>query len=657
MPNRYVSTRIFATFHSDVDGNFDSSKVSAEDVPFEVVSLSTDKSLGEASGSWTLGVKAKRPGTTDLAELFRDPEGVWCKLGFFINGTLFDVMLGNVDTVKEGVTRGQKGERVETLTVTGRDHGKVFETTEMYINVFERDGIVPAVSAYKLVHENLQGRPHDFVLTLVREWVGNNEISDSQWKLPLSLGGLNFYDLLNKTTISRRTRGVCQDPHIFNPDQMGQKLWDALTEFSNGVLNELWTDLAPDPIGENQTRDDPANPDRRIDVRQVSGLRPALYLRERPFPAHVEYLNTKRKWEGLPTHVIEPSDVKARNITKGGAANRYNFWLLDGSGFQSRSVGLWAQIQDSGGQKQGKPGGYPIYDLDSIRRFGLRRFSQSTKFLPLTDSNIGELAYTVSGKWLQIIHDWYVVAPLERTGTIQTSRIMPWIRVGHRIREFTRSGQEIIYYVEGVSHAYQYPQGGTTTLTLTRGEPHGRDFLEEVYEAYDVEKTVNDLETDHPGLDDEASAEEREAVREAPTPSAASAAASGVGGAPLTVEGASAGEPGVSPPRSETGSGSDGVTPTVDVQSSEGANSQVTDPDMNHDQISESPEREFEEAPAEHPVRTRSDQELLAQVTAAGLAEKVLDGTLTPEEANELAQLAGIDPIDLQAAISSAGVQ
>lgn len=643
MPNRAVHTRVFASFHSDNPRNFDSQRDG--DPPYKVVGLSTNKGFGEASGSWTLTLKPANPEAVDLMDVWDDPEGVWVRLAFIINGVVFDTMLGNIDSVRDGTQRAeQQGARTETLIVTGRDHGKVFETTEMYINVFEREGITPAVAAYEASHRNLQGRPHDFVAALVREWVGNNEISDSQWRLPRSLGGRSFYEILNMSTVSQRTRGDLQDPHIFNPDQMGRKLWDTLTEYSNGVLNEMWTDLAPDPAARQGTSP-PTDPvtGRRLPVRQSSGLRPALYLRERPFPTRVPFIAGRGRYDALPTFDLFPDDIKDRDISKGGGANKYNFWLLDGSGFQSRSVGLWAQIQDSrGAETQGAPGGYPIYDLDSIRRHGLRRWTQSTKFLPLLDSDVGEIAYAVSGVWLNMCHDWYVVAPLERSGTIVTSRVMPWIRVGMRVREQTRTGRRIIYYVEGVAHKYSYPQGGATTLTLTRGEPEDRDFLDEVYERIEAaNESVNDLEEERPGLDAEATPEEREAVREAPTGAAAGEAARGVGGAPAAPSDLEAGD-GVIQLDEIRIEGSTTATPGViqldevqiQIDVSEG-DSQITDPDMNHDQQTPPPQGEFDALPPSHPVRFQPEAfgDDFSDERIDGWVE---GGILTQEEAEQL---------------------
>lgn len=573
-------TRVRVSFHSYPDNGYDSNR--SDPAPFKVIGFTSGKGFGEPAGEFTLRLKPTKQDAPSLLDLWNDPEGVWVKIEFLINGVAVDTVFGNIDSVREQSVREGSGARTVTFTVTGRDHGKVFAQTEMHINVYERGGALPAIAAYTIAHRSLQGKPHDFVRTLVREWIGNNEVADTQWVFPPSLyGGARFYDVLNLTTISDRTRGDAQDLNLFSPDQQGRKLWDAMQEYSNGVLNEMWTDLAPDPArAGTRAATDPVT-GRPLAVRQLSGLKPALYLRERPFPTFVGGLMSN-KWEHLPTHDVYPEDIRERDITKGGGANKHNFWFLEGDGLQSRSIGMHARIQEETGLPPGRPGNFPIYDIDNTRRYGLRRFSQSTKFLPITDSTLAEIVFAVSGDWLQMLHDWYVVAPFELSGTIQTTRALPWIRVGHRIREHTRTGALIIYYVENVDHSYSFSaQGATasTTLTLTRGEPEDRHFLREVYERLESSaRTVGALENRAVGLEGaaaEAPPSQSEAVREAPDAEAADRAASEVDGISSTlVDGVHQFEPSV-----------------FSLPSS-----QQADPDMNHDGMM--PEDDMTELPS-----------------------------------------------------------
>lgn len=504
-----VNTRKNVIFHTHAGNGFSGS--STGNRLFEATTLNTNKGFGEAAGSFTLVLKRLPSNPDSLLDLWIDPEGVWLTIQIVANGVPFDVMLGNIDTIKEGVTRSETGARTETITITGRDHGKVFAQTEMHINVFEREGIIPQIAAYTVMHKHLQGKPHDFIRTLVREWVGNNAVGDKQWVFPSSLyGGAFLYDVLNLSTISQRTQGDLQDPTIFSPDQMGKKLWDAMQEYSNGLLNEMWTDLAPNPAGDLTSRVIDPVLGTALSVRQSVGLTPALYLRERPFPSHKHH---KRKWDRLPTHTITPEDTSKVDLTKGSASHRYNFWILEGQGLASASVGSTGQVQSHNTRKGsdnrlGVPGNSPIYDVKSIERYGLRRFSQATKFLPLTNAKIAEIWYTVCAEWLQLVHDWYVVGPMERTGTITLSRAMPWIRVGHRVKLVTRTGRTIHLYVENVSHNVNYPGPGNTTLMVTRGEYDGVDLLEIAYRAYEHQNVLSSEERAAPGAHDAPSSPE-----------------------------------------------------------------------------------------------------------------------------------------------------
>jgi len=528
---RSIQTKFVITIHTTRENGFGGGSeggafIGGQTELFELVSFDSTKQFGPASGQWTITLKrgkgsgSNKPAPSPL-DLWKDPEDVWLGISAMINGKLFDVTLGLVDSISEDTFRGGSGERSETFTVTGRDFGKVFEQTNLFVNIFERGGIIPTMPLYDAMWPTVLGTPATITLALIRAWVGNNGLADSQWMLPPSLyGGSTFYNALNKSTISESVRGDTKALGLLQPDPQGRQLWDALQEYANLVLNELWVDLAPDPGRSGGSSDLTRNPvnGRMIELLQVRGLRPAVYLRERPFPS--SEFEPHEKWTRLPTHDLFPEDISARQIVKGGAQHRFNYWMLTAAGSQAGALGHAAAVQSyaerSGGSQSpisGRPGQYPIYDIDDIRRHGLRKFSQSTRFLPLQDPDIGALFIAVSSRWLKLVHDWYVVAPLEFTGTLTSSYLMPWIRIGHRVREVMFDGKRIVYYVEGVHHHYSYPGPGSTAITVTRGEPSDRDFLHEVYERIESRSAFNDLSHRAPGLET-ASTEDARAVRE-----------------------------------------------------------------------------------------------------------------------------------------------
>lgn len=474
-------TRARVAFLTDEANGFNTDRpVAAHSRLGRIVSVSTAKQLGSASGTFTITIKKDQQyhgPRSALRDLWRDPEDVWVRIEFVVDGQVIDTMIGLIDTVRENVQRTGGGQRSETYTIVGRDIGKVFETTELFVNVFHNpDNPVRAQGALVASYgERIVGTPAHFVHLLVDEWVGNNGAAEAQFALPRGLGGGYFYGILQKHQIQPMAsleHGEALAPNLFQIDQTTGKLWDVMQEYSNGALNEMFVDLAPPP--------------GRSSHRDHTGLKPTLFLRERPFPIRSDDGRTTvaTQWHGLTSHVLEPQDVMTRDIAKGGAANRYNYWLLliEGLGTEGFNV---AEILQRGveGVPYGHPGNIPVFDTASIQRHGLRRYSAHTRFIPFWDSTRQAQFFRLCARWLKKIHDWFSVAPLELSGRIVTSRVFPEIRIGQRVIEQRREGR-IVYYCEGVEHSWTYPNAGSTSLTLTRGEYEGDDLLAHVYAGY-----------------------------------------------------------------------------------------------------------------------------------------------------------------------------
>lgn len=510
-----------------------------------IVSCETSKSFGDAAGTFTLTVKRRFGTQPSWLSQLDDPEDHWIYIAWYVNGHRTDGMWGLTDSISEGVTRGARGERTETVTITGRDHGKVFEKTPLFINIYEQGGaVLPVVPLYSAVAERLIGSPDEILRTLIDAWVGNNGINDKQWILPNGVGPAGaggtryFYDWCRYDTISTDLRGRMYAPTLLSTDRESVALWDVLQEYSNGVLNELWCDLVPISSTDSTQRSE-------------QRMRPAIIARERPFPT----IKSRARWDALPTHKIEPADVARRNLVSDGST-RFNYWQLEAIGLGGAGFATTALIQQATTRPPGQPGNTPIFDLDSIRRHGIRKWMQSTRYLPANESAEGGGAFwlSVASVWLRIIHDWYVVAPKQYTGTLITSRLRPEIRIGDRVFERRLSDgtvsddgpwEEWEYYVEGVAHSFTYPREGRTTLTLTRGQPRGADYLRAQYQRY----AGVDISTMHGDEEDEIIA----APTQAEEASAAGAGDLGVGtGTELAQE-----APGDTGLRAEDGGGAD----------------------------------------------------------------------------------------------------
>lgn len=467
----FQHTRVIASFHTDdgFDGAVDSVP-NRTDQPFRIVGLQTNKLFGSAPGSWTLTVKARSDNEeaqrngNDLMRLWDDPEDVWVRIVVVRNGIVSEAVFGLVNTITEQTVRSEGGARSVVYSIQGEDFHKVFARTSLYINIYENAGQLPIIPLYTAVAKNLIGRPDEVVRTVVNAWLGNNGVADKQWKLPKSLGGRYFFDTL--VLDLQKTRGRIFDPALYSPDQMmGRNLWQTLEEYSNGMLNELYTTTGPD---------EPRGPLSRWSAKKLP--KPTLVLRERPFPSKDQ---GNRKWDDLPTHTLSPGDISGRQVSKGAPESRFNYWLLDAKGLVGDGLATQMQIQQAAGREKGAPGSAPIYNIEDIRRHGFRRFMQSTRFFPFRDdANF----LTHAARWLHMLFDWHAVAPYELTGIIPCSKIFPDIKIGHRINERRKDGAQVTYYVEGVSHSWTYPGPGSTTCTVTRGEHSDRLLLDLVYD-------------------------------------------------------------------------------------------------------------------------------------------------------------------------------
>ena len=485
----YKHTRVIARFYSDE--GFDGEVTLSSPTFGRLVGFTWQKSFGGASGSWTLTFK-RGTHNADPMMLWRDPEDTWVRIDVLVDGRRRPVVLGLIDTISEQMQRDGSGGRDETYTISGRDFGKVFETTELYINIYEQEGALPIVPLMSALQDRIRGGPGQVIGFLMDAWLGNDGAADRQWTVPRSLGGgLNFFGtrasggLLNYRP-SRALRGEIFEPNLYSPDRMmGRRFWDTMQEYSNGILNELYCDLRPvrqpgriGGFGDSTTDEAPAEQ-----------FEPVLALRERPFPT---YAQGRRKWDSLPTVRLTPGMVQSRRVTKGGPEARFNYWLLRGMGFGGDGVSSLGYIQQQAAVRRGYPGSAPIYNLDSIRKHGFRKWEQPTRYFPFREDPQWLLH---SSYWLRMLHDWYVVAPFQLSGQIQTTYIQPDIRIGNRVREVRRDGEEVIYYVEGVEHTYDYAGGsgrGATTLTVTRGEFAEEDLLHQYYQTI---TTVEQAET------------------------------------------------------------------------------------------------------------------------------------------------------------------
>lgn len=492
-------TRWAVSFHTDEDNGLSVDSMFFEHFLFgTLVSVTTNKTLGSASGSFTLTFK-KPPHFGPVLpqrQIWRDVEDVWVQLYCIVDGHPYRVLLGLIDSMRGTADTGKEGKVTEVYTIAGRDFGKCFEQSALFSNFNH-----PQINALPRVPEittagNTRsiGTPAHFIKAAIELWFGNaTNGQETQWMLPPGLGGGSFFSLLSGAGIqnmSQERHGRTVAPALFQPSQDSQ-LWDTLNQYSNSDMNELFVDLSV-PYETRTLQGDEVERNSRNENQ-----RPTIFLREKPFPTFDERRQSTigGAWDRLKTHELMPPDVAFLDLSKGGAAVRFNYWQVRVSGLNADSydvAGLTQQYAD-GAANAGKPGLIPIWSDDSIARHGLRRKVVTTQYLPIPTGADADEAFELAAAWLKRYHDWFVVAPFELTGQIRCSRAFPEIRVGQKVRLKSTAG-DISFYVEGVQHSQRYPQSGQTTLTVTRGAFDSEDHLHHIYGLYEYPRTTTPAE-------------------------------------------------------------------------------------------------------------------------------------------------------------------
>jgi hypothetical protein len=445
-----------------------------------LMQVSTSKRFGQASGNWTVTCKVPRS-AMPLWERVADDD--WADISFSRHGRVFHVMRGLVSAINTTEATTGSGATTTVFTITGQDHGKVWEKTPVWFSTFCRenvhghfaakvfttkraDGQDSAVAGDSLVLGSPAAAVRGYMMGFLEE-LGN--IGRENWQLPEGMpgaSGTSFVQnlLMLNADFSNTPERFSIDPNFI---MQGGTLWDLAQEWSDPLFTELWLDLLPNGDYPNPGEEQP------IEDSQL-----AIIYRDRMLPI------VAPEWEGLsgkdspyfflPTFDVPRSLLKNRNVGRSGH-ERFNAFFVS-SPLHQEAVGQYAVDLLS-----------PLWDKESIRRHGLRRFDVSSKY----GSKAADLL-NIAEQQRAIIRDWYCMNPYLLSGTLELGRLMPDVRIGCRVRIPGRNDNESeeTYYIEGVDNVWQ-PARSATTLSVTRGwigtEDQYLETLQNVVDQYILE--------------------------------------------------------------------------------------------------------------------------------------------------------------------------
>lgn len=424
-----------------------------DDNPF-LLSVSTSKRLGDASGTWSIDVAWEG----NLQDALIDDD--WVDIVFTRDGQRFHTMRGLVDyvTLRKSASRGVT---TQVWQINGRDFGKVFETTPIYFDPYAEENA--AGGAVRRVFTGTSFRSND---NLVEGGVGNpanaveaflfgflgefNNIGRSVFRIPAGMPGINsnqdrfvdnvFFSNLYADSPARAGIGF----NYLNPQG---SLWQLAQEWSDPMLNEVFADLysADENIFsvEQDRERTPENSEMQVSIR------------ERPF-FNPDNFRDSTFFE-LPVFQIPRQAVRDLDISRNGG-ERYNTFFVTPAIHVEQIAAIGADLLR------------PKINASSVDRHGIRRFDVDTRYLPID---------VPSEDYLNQIRDkvtaWYVGNAYFYSGTVSLVNDLPECKIGTKIRVNGPSQQETLTaYVEGIDHNWTLDEGVTTSLAITRGH-YGTD--------------------------------------------------------------------------------------------------------------------------------------------------------------------------------------
>lgn len=426
----------------------------------------------------------------------------------------------------------------DRTSVDGREWGDVVRSYDLVkITIMGRDGrrhtdINGFVKSVRVMQIELQGEPEHYTEIVV---VGFGESVQNYrvfWHPHIAtrnnIGGLGYLARSNGRIPKGRPHEVVKgiydtflnDDYVFrfsDGETLGQKLsfrggssllslnrmalsalgldgsmWDTMKRYADQPWHELFFDVQHERElvnVENQPSESYAQTGFTSTTKASSGRsaffknqselygRVGIYFRPTPFDfSNWGKLSSSKGW-GF--RLTEGERIDDGFELERNAARIYNFFFVPGIGLYSGFDQLSRAYEQSGGQT-------PIYDAESIRRYGYRDLIQGTEYVDFrttADEATGRLSSSIYSmydmltlrtlllyQWFGYEHFWDGVFSTE-------GRIGPDPSYGVRIGSvITRESSGWQYYVTGVQQVYNYPGQHTTRITVERGR-NPNDYL------------------------------------------------------------------------------------------------------------------------------------------------------------------------------------
>ena len=425
-----------------------------------LVGFEFTKDLGQPCGTIQITLTERvRHGLyqgTPWPELIK--EGDYWGIDVVKNGVEIGLSMGRIDSVRVTAQAAQSGAVEIRVIVVGRTYGFALADSPVYWNPYD-----PAVDNalgidMATMIDSFAGYPGVVLTSMIRGLMGGDAILGGRFDVPTGLvfgAGSKWLDGLDTTSgVSPLLRGFLVAFSAITP-QGSPSVWEFVDAWRNPSMNEMFVDVDPTPGYPKTAR---------------------LMIREKPFVNFND--GPSSPWYRLTSWNIDASTLTSADLVRG--AFRVNHVQLLGDLVPALGDDAFALFP-------------PVYNDESIRKYGLRRLEETTRYF----DDFGPIAYSGAApfaiqSWLSAILSWNCWNHRMWNGQLDIGELRPEIHVGQKVAitngpiagydlfptggvAFPAGSQPdptcMTFYVESVSHSYREGEqpSCTTTLTVSRG--------------------------------------------------------------------------------------------------------------------------------------------------------------------------------------------
>ena len=459
----------------------------------EITSMKVSKNITQPAGTFEIHLRPTQNWKTVLSP------GDWVAIYIFDKykqkTTVGDtdttnlIMLGNIDRISRSLQKDAVSDKVALqYVISGRSSAKALEETDIWFDPYVTQEQTLDV-ALRTAGLEITGNPSTLVSKVLDVFMGPGaQLGDKrtsplqQWRIPqelarlmgvtdFALGGskASYYDILD-TVIFPGLPGF-KDRNMLSPESSGS-VWEMMHRSSNELVNELFVE----------------------EVRNDQGQAfPTLILRPRPL--NTPFFNAT----GAASSQFGSDDKKIRPALKGAYQTLQNLGTTSfveispaeimyedlGKDDHSRMNMFWLRVQQSYEYAYSHVANVknttlanPVFQRDSIHRYGLKRFDQMLDFCRVEGANSTavqalEPNIALFQAFMAQVYDMNYANHLYDQGTISCTGVLE-AELGKALVVLNdptiANSRKKLFYIEGYEHEWTFPSAWRTTFTVTHGQ-------------------------------------------------------------------------------------------------------------------------------------------------------------------------------------------